>query len=66
MNINSTRNRKTVSRKLFNDFLSLTLKPSARSTVPGLCPGRVVLIQSRSSKSLLMDDGDKIFSFRES
>ena len=37
-------------------------EPTARSAVPGVSPGRgLLIVHKRSSKSLFMGDGDEIF-----
>ena len=37
-------------------------EPTAQSAVPGVSPGRgLLIVHKRSSKSMFMDDGDEIF-----
>ena len=42
--------------------LTFIPEPTARSAIPGVSPGRgLLIVHKRSSKSLFMGDGDEIF-----
>ena len=44
------------------DYSTIIPEPTARSAVPGVSPGRgLLIVHKRSSKPLFMGDGDEIF-----